>query len=208
MANEQQELISTPILLKIPKDAYDAVANTIKDNGDGAKFQALAQWFINEFAAGGMMIKAANVSYINGLVPGKANSDTDIVKLIQAYAKRQDGQYTFNVPLDPAIVEPSKDAAFAQGCTLEEFIKMGLNVMLTNGWLYSFKPEGELRFTEPQMKLLEGLVGKSALFGSDLIEYLFPEATAPQKKAAEEDPEEVAPAKPEPVKAEAPKKKV
>lgn len=208
MANEQQELISTPILLKIPKDAYEAVAKTIKDNGDGAKFQALAQWFINEFAAGGMMIKAANVAYINGLVPGRANSDTDIVMLIQEYAKRKDGQYTFNVPLDPAIVEPSKDAAFAQGCTLEEFIKMGLNVMLTNGWLYSFKPEGELRFTESQMKQLESLVGKSALFGSDLIEHLFPETTTPQPKVVEEEPEVVAPAKPEPVKVEAPKKKV
>lgn len=208
MLTEQQDVISTPILLQIPRKAYEAVAQTIKDNGDGAKFQALAQWFFNEFAAGGMMLKAANVQYIDTLVPGKANSDTDIVKLIQAYAKRKDGQYTFTIPLDPALVEPSKDAAYAQGCSLEEFIKMGLNVMLTNGWLYSFKPEGELRFTERQMKQLENLVGKSALMGSDLIEHLFPETTAPKPMVAEEGSEAIVAAKPEAVKVEASKKKV
>jgi hypothetical protein len=205
MSTEQQEIISTPILLQIPRKAYEAVAKTIKDNGDGAKFQALAQWFLNEFAAGGMMLKASNVAYIESIAPGKANSDTDIVSLIEAYAKRENGQYTFKSQVDPALIEPAKSAAFAQGCTLEDFISDALNTMLTNGWLYSFQPSGELRFTAPQMKQLEGLVGKSGLTGQDLCDFLFTRPNEMKVAPAEEAESSVATPAP---KQEQAKKKV
>jgi len=117
------------------------------NGGDAALL--LGQWatfWLDSQARGGVMISPEDHNYLSTLNNGvRFSSGKQIVAAVERGLKRDDGQFTFPITIDPAYIQPLNEFAETQGRTVEELVQDAFATVMGNGWLYDLAPsEGKL----------------------------------------------------------------
>lgn len=112
------------------------------NGGDAALL--LGQWatfWLDSQARGGVMISPEDHNYLATLNNGlRFSSGKQLVAAVERGLKRDDGQFTFPITIDPAYIQPLTEFAEMQGRTVEELVQDAFATVMGNGWLYTLTP--------------------------------------------------------------------
>jgi hypothetical protein len=155
----------------------------VEENAKGDVQKTLASWityFLAQQTACGIMLEAKDHEYLAGLRDGKKFSKSrELVAMVEKAMRREDSQYTQQVPIDPAWIKPLEEQSGYMGLTPEQLLTDLINTVMSNGWAYSWTPAHQLNFTEGDFEQLRAFMGTKQFFGSDLAKKLRGEVQAP-----------------------------
>lgn len=120
-------------------------ADYVEKNANGGDASLLlGQWatfWLDSQARGGVMISPEDHNYLATLNNGvKFSSGKQLVAAVERGLKRDDGQFTFPITIDPAYIQPLTEFAEMQGRTVEELVQDAFATVMGNGWLYTLTP--------------------------------------------------------------------
>lgn len=146
------------------------------------KLSNLAGYFLKEYAEGGMLLTQAHLSDIERATDTTVASPKDVVAAVAKGLGRDEGQFVLKAAVDPAYVEPLREIATFQGCTLDELLTNCINLALTNGWLYEFNArDGMMIPVEGEdWDTMCAFMGKGAFTGKEIVAKI--RATMTQKQ--------------------------
>jgi hypothetical protein len=156
------------------------------NGGDAALL--LGQWatfWLDSQARGGVMISPEDHNYLATLNNGvRFSSGKQLVAAVERGLKRDDGQFTFPITIDPAWERPLQEAADVMGITSNQLLTEVVNTCMENGWAYSWSPHNQIIATDADYATIGAAIGKKVFFGRDVAEYL---RTLPLPNGSETD---------------------
>lgn len=148
----------------------------LHENSSGEPADQLARWvayWLDLQARGGLMLDPAAMEHLTKLNGKKFANVKEIVQLVEKALKREDGQMTFQIAIDPAWHAPLKEIAEQQGTPIEEMMQRFVNEVVSEAWGFGFSPERVARFTQQQWDEIRAIVGKDGeVFGADILDCL------------------------------------
>lgn len=180
-----------PVLLSVPTITItQATFRFIEDNANGDVPGTLTKWlsyFLDRQARGGLMLEPEDTARLAAVRDGKVlKSSREVVSLVEKGLKREDGQYTQTINIDPALITPLEDQAklMGDGWTVQTLMEAVINMALVNSWAYNFTPDHTINLTDYEYQRISRVLGKSVFFGSDLSDALCGVEKTEEKQAA------------------------
>lgn len=135
-----------PTQMAINVSLNPGAAEFLERNANGGdQSLLLGQWatfWLDAQARGGIMLAPEEHDYIAGLNEGRRfQTGKQLAEAVAKGLKREDGQYTFPVAMDPAFIQPLTEYAESQGTTLDALVKDGTATLWANNWLYDVCPQ-------------------------------------------------------------------
>ena len=186
-ATVQSGVVEKLVSVTLTESDYQAIQNTKQD------FAAVAQYLMEQFARGGAMVPADQITYLSDLTHIPIYGADDLVEIVENTARRNspDGTLRVNVDVDPAFAPALEERAYMQGRTPQEIMTEVCTLVLTNGWLYDLQTSGgTIPLLEDQRIALEKAIGKAPITSVDLVEWATSDARRP-KPRPEPSPEPV-----------------
>ncbi len=149
-----------------------------KNSGGKAPAEKLAsytKWFVARQAGGGLMIEPNDMDHLARMNEGvRFETSKDVVRAVEKALKREDGQYSFHIAVDPEYHEALVQQAEFNGTTPEKFLEHVGNGVLSNGWYAEFTPtNGCLTpISESDLLTARRVLGKFHFTGRDIAEAL------------------------------------
>ena len=143
--------------IRLHEQDYSRVMATKQD------LSLVAGYLIEQYAKGGVLLRPAQVSYIEQLTGNPCKTSEAILQAFENMGQRgtTSGFLRVTYDVDPAFATPLEDLARAQGRSVDDIVQESLAIVLTNSWLYSLNIEGgTLYFTKESREEMEQLVGK------------------------------------------------
>lgn len=190
MQEKQAKPISQGVTLgiQVPLSAqeYEYLEANAGGKPPAEKLAAFVKWFISRQARGGLMLEPEDCDYL-----AKINKDTrfatskDVVRAVEVALKREDGQYSFTIAVDPEYIEALEQQAQYNGTTVDKFLEHVGNSVLNNGWYAEFTPtNGCLTpISESDLTTARRVLGKFHFTGTDLAAALLRLEALEGKKA-------------------------
>ena len=137
-ATVQSGVVEKLVSVTLTESDYQAIQNTKQD------FAAVAQYLMEQFARGGAMVPADQITYLSDLTHIPIYGADDLVEIVENTARRNspDGTLRVNVDVDPAFAPALEERAYMQGRTPQEIMTEVCTLVLTNGWLYDLQTSG------------------------------------------------------------------
>ncbi len=166
-------LVSIQVPLSV--NDYAWIEKTAGGRPPTEKLASYVKWFIRRQAGGGLMIEPDDMEYL-----AKLNEDVrfqtskDVVRAVEKALKREDGQYSFQIQVDPEYVQPLRDQADFNGTTVELLLSQIGNEVMANGWWQEFIPANGCiaPFDEKSTAATRRILGKFHFTGQDIAEAL------------------------------------
>lgn len=162
--------VTVPLTLNIPEFAYAY----LEKNAQGDPVKKLSQWityYLSQVAMGGLMIEAVDHDHLAELRDGKRfRSSREAAREIEKALKREDGQFSYTLQIDPAYIKSVEERAVEQGVTVESFVKDLFAYIMGSGFVYDFTPTDGCQFpVEYQdMQEIKRMLGRDVTAG-DLV---------------------------------------
>lgn len=135
---------------------------------------SLAQWFLKQVCAGGMALEAKDVAYLNSIIPGGFRSASTLIEQVEKAVRRERGQHTFTLSIDPALMPPIKEWIESAGISLDQFMQDNFQLMMSNGFLFHMQPTGGvLNLSASDRETIGKVIGKDPkeYTGEDVVEF-------------------------------------
>lgn len=162
--------------IAINANISDAALRKITDGAENpnARLSAVASKQLTEIAAGGILVRAAVVDYLQKHADKPIASEEDLKELCERTLKIKDGKCVIGFEVDPTIQRPLADFAKAQGKSFEQFVKDSMGVVLANGWLYDLNRYNvsPVFFSDTQRAEVAAIMGVQNFDADSLIEFL------------------------------------
>ncbi len=165
----KETVVSTSVAL--PQEAWEFLNKTKGNSSVGDRLAGYSRWFMTRQASGGMMIEPEHMDYLAGLNKGRRfENSRDVVSAVEIALKRDDGQYSFTIKVDPTLVKSLEEAAAWQGLSGEQLLDMIVNQVMVNGWCYEFSPDNGrlLPFSKEDIDALSAALGKPVFTGAEV----------------------------------------
>jgi hypothetical protein len=169
MAKEKSFL--HPVTVEVRESHIAALRDQAgKDFELGRELTRLAKYFIAQHADGGMMMTKRDLDALENACGKVFQSPREIVDVVSAAMGREQGQYTIKANVDPAFIEPLKEIAAFQNCTVDELLQNCINMALQNGWLYHFNSRDgqQIPFAGDAWDILCAFMGRGAFTGEEV----------------------------------------
>ncbi len=168
-ATIQSGVIEKLVSITLSEADYQAIQNT-KQN-----LAAVAQYLVEQFARGGAMVPADQITYLSDLTRMPIYGADDLVEIVENIARRNsaDGSLSVVTNIDPALAPPLEEVAQMQGRTVSEIVHEAVTLVLTNSWLYSLSVDGgTIPLMATQRETLEMIIKKAPLMSTDIVEWV------------------------------------
>lgn len=172
MAGKQTTATSIPVSVA----ASDKALNYLKQssgNGDvGATLSRFCTYWLENQAGGGLLLEPADHDYLADLHPDKKRfrDSRSLVRAVEKGMKREEGQFTFQIAVDPAHIPALKDTAENGGLTVEEAITGIVQHIFASGMIYDFTPDQgrSIPFTYQMLVAVKEALDKQYFDSSDI----------------------------------------
>lgn len=175
-AKKQSQAPEAPVLLQISVPVSPGELAYLERDGKGKnaaeRLAAFTKWFITRQAGGGLMLEPQDMDYLAELNKGQRfETSRDVVKAVEVALKRDDGQFTFPIQVQPELMPALEENAKYSSATVEEFLQHVGNEVLKNGWFMYITPESGalVPFDKAELLAARKLLGKFNFTGQDLV---------------------------------------
>lgn len=103
--------------------------------------RSCAEAYFHEYSQGGLLLAGSDVAAISRAAEKDVTSSEDVIQLVEKGQKKSRGQSTFQVSIDPSLVDSFKQNADFMGCSVDEYIQSIWNHVMANGWLTQVMPD-------------------------------------------------------------------
>lgn len=168
-ATVQSGVVEKLVSVTLTESDYQAIQNTKQD------FAAVAQYLMEQFARGGAMVPADQITYLSDLTRIPIYGADDLVEIVESVAIRNspDGQLRVTTDIDPAFAPALEELAYAQGRTVKEILTECVQLVLQNQWLYSIQTDGgSIPLLSDQRTVLEKAIKVSPITSEALISWV------------------------------------
>jgi hypothetical protein len=168
----KQDTVNFNLPLDLPKGDFEAIAKISKSDAI-TTLKSWVPWWLKNHLGGGIMLQPEHVTYLNKLKPdGTAFREaTEIVKCVEKALGREEGQFTFQVAVDPARIPGIEQRA--KECSVEplDLIQRAIMIALTHPDLMNIASsmDQSLIFDRDQYRELAKLTGTGTPFGADVL---------------------------------------
>lgn len=132
------------------------------------KIELLAQQFISDMLAGGMILQSNECNKLNEVL-GKEAFPSDIIEQFQRGVGRREGKLQIMISLDPAYEGVAQAAADFQGITIHDLLQRAWDTAWDNGDFYDPRVSTErVLMTHEDKKELAAILGKDFANGTEL----------------------------------------
>ncbi len=159
------------IAVTLSQGAVNFLKQNSKDGDYAATLAGWAAYWCDNQARGGILLEPVDHDYLSELNEGKRFRDSRaLVRAVEKGLKRDEGQFSFRIGLDPVWVAPLQEIADTGGLTMEETVSGIINQCVTNGWLWDLSPTNgrNIPFTEVMLKETAELCGKKGIDSTDV----------------------------------------
>lgn len=126
--------------------------------------------YLHEYANGGLMLTAGEVDRINKASKGAVKSSEEVITAVEKANKVSKGHDTFEVSIDPSMVEMLENEAFVQGLTVKEYIQMQWGHYIANGWLTGTTADLYwVPLSIKDMKKISSITGSEVVTSGDVL---------------------------------------
>src|SRR5512146_3497541 len=137
------------------------------------KLGSLAATALSDLAGGGLLVDPATVEEIRrrGV---ELSYGRDLIPAIEQARGYADGQVAGQWRLDPVWAPRLQEIAARQGVSVQELVQRIIDEIMGRGWIYDVEPDDgrTLHVTAADEKLLEEILGRKGITGSDVVAYL------------------------------------
>jgi hypothetical protein len=167
-----QELLTVPITLALKPEVLERIQSESR-SGDVTK--TLAVWaghFITQYADGGIMLERRHLDHLKELNEGAAITEApQVVKMVEAFLNREEGQFTVKVQVDPALQPALEQHAREMGWTVQDILTETVNQVMQNSWVFEFPAEDSiLPLGRQDHDYFSALTGKGSFTARELRE--------------------------------------
>lgn len=127
--------------LELENQDQETLSAAAGDSGLIPYVKACVEAYLREYANGGLLLSGQEVSRVSKIAKADVTSSEDVIGLIEK-AKRSDrGNSTFQITLDPSLVDSFRQNAEFKGVTVDDLLQECWNHIHANGWLYQMNPD-------------------------------------------------------------------
>lgn len=109
--------------------------------GLAAYLKACAEAYFHEYAQGGLLLTGNDMNRLKKAAGKDVESSDEILDLVEKSKGLKKGQNTYEITIDPALVDSFRHYAEANDWTIDEFLQSCWNHVHANGWLYTMLPD-------------------------------------------------------------------
>lgn len=134
----------------------------------------VAAYFLEHYARGGVMLRAAQAHYIEHVAGIPVKTPETIISIIESGINRRsaNGNLSVTYSVDPAFAQPLEDLAVAQGRTVEEIVQESMSIVFTNQWLYALDVGGmTLHFDRQDREEIQKMTGNNLVTGKEFMQW-------------------------------------
>ena len=174
MADSPNKTTTMGVTVQIPMTTE--IRKYLEDNAFGDLPVTLSKWltfWLENTAGGGLMLEAVDVELLSKLAGKPFMNSKQVIQMVQVALRREEGQCSFTVQIDPGWFEPLKEIAVSQGrASVEEMLTEFVNDVIEEVWGYNLHPDRVARFTLAQWKEVQEITGRASVTGTDILKSL------------------------------------
>lgn len=151
--------------------AFDFLEKNSPDGDVSGRLAGWTQHWMELQSRGGLMLSPDDHDYISTLNDGKRFKDSRALALAVAKGlKRDEGQFSFTISIDPAFMQPIEELAKESGLTTAELVQNSCAMIWSMNWLYDCTPaEGRMiPFTRKMLEEVAAICGKKTVESTDI----------------------------------------
>ncbi len=159
------------IAVTLSQGAVNFLKQSSKDGDYAATLAGWCGFWVDEQSRGGLMLSPQDHDHLSSLNEGKRFRDSRaLVRAVEKGLHREEAQYTFTVPVDPAHYPALRENAEAGGLTVEESLEGILQMIFASSWIYDFTPtQGRsIPFTYQMLQATKAVCEKNRIDSSDV----------------------------------------
>lgn len=172
MAGKQSNTTTMQIAVNLSPAAVSFLKQNSKDGDYAGTLSGWASYWLDGQSRGGIFLEPTDHDYLAELSPdGKRFRDSrSLVRAVEKGLKRESGQYSFTVNIDPAHFPALKENAEAGGLTVEEALEGIFQYIFSSGMLYDFSPKmgRAIPFTAEMIDAVKVVCEKHSFDSSDI----------------------------------------
>ena len=164
-----------PIQIQVPitlsPEAYEFAQKHAKDGDLSGTVASWCSYYLDNQARGGIALEPVDHQYLADLNGGKRFKDSrSLVTAVEKGLKREGGQFSVTVAIDPLDYPALKENAENANLTVEEFVDGIVKHIFASGWLYSFTPADgrSIPFSAQMLENTAKLCDKHKIDSSDI----------------------------------------
>lgn len=133
--------------------------------------KAYAEAYFHEVAQGGLLLTSADMISLKKASGKDIQSSEEILELVEKGKKLSKGNHTFEITLDPALVDSFRQNADFMGITVDEFLQDCWSHIHANGWLYQVMPDVNwVPLNSSDVKAIKEATNTEIVTSSDIVE--------------------------------------
>lgn len=170
-APKQSNITTLQVTVNLSQTAVNFLRQNSKDGDYAATLGGWASYWTDTQARGGILLEPDQHDYLSSLNEGKRFRDGKaLVRAVEKGLHRENAQYTFTVPVDPAHYPALRENAEAGGLTVEESLEGILQMIFASSWIYDFTPtQGRsIPFTYEMLKAVKDVCEKNRIDSADI----------------------------------------
>ena len=171
MAAKPNTATTMQIAVTLTQGALNFLKQNAKDGDLAGTFAGWAGFWLDQQSRGGLMLDPESHDHLAGLNEGKRFRDSRaLVRAVEKGLHRENAQYTFTVPVDPAHYPALRENAEAGGLTVEESLEGILQMIFASGWIYDFTPSQgrSIPFTFEMLQAVKTVCEKNRIDSADV----------------------------------------
>jgi hypothetical protein len=160
--------IEVQITMRLNEEDYNRVLSTNQE------FPKVAAYLVEQYSKGGVLLRPSQARFIEQLAGTPIRTAEAVLQAFENAHKHGSaaGYLRVTYDVDPAFAEPLEQLAKAQSRTVDEIVQEGMNIVLTNSWLYSISVDGgTLLLTQQAREEMEQLVGEKPLTTTGILRW-------------------------------------
>jgi hypothetical protein len=146
MAAKQAQVVTIPVTINVSEAVYGYIT---KNAGEPItpKLQSWLNFYLSQMASGGLMLESVDHDHLAELRDGKRfRTSAQLAREVEKALKREEGQYSYTLQIDPAYVKSVEDRATEQGVSTQQFVADLFAYIMGSGFVYDFTPANGCMF--------------------------------------------------------------
>ncbi len=172
MAAAKDTAVQFNIPVTLTRAAHEFVQANSQDGNVATTLSIWCDYFLDRQARGGLMLEPEDHDYLASLVPEnrRFKDSRTMVHLIEKGLRRDEGQFTYLIKVDPAHAPVLMERAKDSGLTATELVDGVLQYIFASGMIYDFTPgDGRaIPFTANMLAATAALLEKKNIDSADV----------------------------------------
>jgi len=133
----------TKIAIEFELDSrdQDVLSQAAPESGLVQFLRSCIEAYLHEYSNGGLMLSGEEVARITKAANKEILSSEDVIDAIEKAKSLSRGFKTFQITLDPSLVDSMQSLANFRNMTIDEFLQDCWGEIHANGWLGAMNPD-------------------------------------------------------------------